>query len=276
MGRRAVPLLIVAGAATITYWDVGAGLVGQWTSDANYAHGPLVPPLAAYFAWRKRAALAACRVQPHIAGLALVVFSLGLLLAGVAASELFLARVSIVGVVAGSIWYLFGAAFVRLLVFPIAFLLLMVPLPAIVLNEIALPLQLVASTVGETVLRAGGVAVRRDGNVLELAAMQLEVAEACSGIRSLAMLVTFALALGRFYEYSARRMWALAIATVPVAVATNAARVAATGFAAHAWGAAVVDGIVHSAAGSAAFTAAVLLVLTLDRLFHPHAKLEAQ
>jgi exosortase len=141
------------------------------------------------------------------------------------------------------------------------------------LNEITVPLQLAASTIGELVLRGAGVAVRREGNVLELAAMQLEVAEACSGIRSLTTLLAFALAFGRLCHYPPGRMCALAAGTLPVAVATNAARVAATGLAAHTWGKPAADGFLHSASGTLAFTAAVLVVLALDRLLHPPAKL---
>jgi exosortase len=273
VARRLLPLLLLAGAATITYWDVGVGLVRQWMTDDNYAHGFLVAPLAVYFAWRSRSALAACEVRPSAWGLLIVVCSLGLLVAGVAASEVFLARISLVGVIVGCTWYLLGAQCVRVLAFPLVFLLLMVPPPAIVLNEVTLPLQLTASTLGELVLRGAGIAVRREGNVLELASMQLEVAEACSGIRSLTMLMTFAIAFGRLCDYSPRRMWALAAGTIPIAVATNAARVAATGLAAHTWGKATADGFLHSASGTLAFAAALLVMLAVDRFVRPPARL---
>lgn len=263
--RTALALLVLVAAGAITYWDVVAGLAHQWLTDDDYAHGFLVAPLALYFAWRSRAALLACPVRPNAGGLLIVAASLGLLVAGAAAAELFLARVSIVGVTVGCLVFLLGWRHVRILAFPLAFLLLMVPLPALVSNEITLPLQLAASTIGEIVLRGAGVAVRREGNVLELATMQLEVAEACSGIRSLVMLLTFVLAFGRLNDYSSRRMWALALVTVPVAVATNAARVAGTGFAAHSWGSATAEGLLHTASGTLAFTTAVIALLAIDR-----------
>jgi exosortase len=263
---RLAALLPLLTAAVVTYWDVAAGLLRQWMDDANYAHGILVPPLAAWFAWRQRRALAAAPRAPNVLGLPIVGAGLALLVAGHAAAELFLTRVSLIVVIAGATLYLLGAGHLRILAFPIAFVALMVPLPAIVFNQITLPLQLAASTLGELALRAIGVAVRREGNVLELASMQLEVAEACSGIRSLVMLLTFAIAFGRLNDYPASRTVVLALSTVPVAVLANAARVVGTGYAAHAWGPDTAGGFLHGLSGALVFCVAVAVLLVVDRL----------
>ena len=145
----------------------------------------------------------------------------------------------------------------------------MVPLPAIVFNQIAFPLQLFASQVGEVTLRAAGVPVLREGNVLELEVLRLEVAEACSGIRSLVSLFTFAVVFGHLSQSSTRRLCLLAIATVPIAVAANAARVAGTGLAAHVWGKSAAEGFLHTASGTLLFVIAVTLLLSLNRVRRP-------
>jgi exosortase len=142
----------------------------------------------------------------------------------------------------------------------------MIPLPAIVFNQLALPLQLLASQLGEVSLRAAGIPVLRDGNVLELETVRLEVAEACSGIRSIVSLLAFGLIVGRFGGTPPRGLILLAGATIPIAVMANAARVAGTGLAAHAWGPAVTDGVVHGMAGTVVFVAAAAALLTLHRL----------
>lgn len=253
----------------LTYRDILTGLVRQWAADDNYSHGFIVVPLAVYFGWQRQAELRATPVRPSSLGVVVVMASLGLFVAGVASAELFLARVSLVGLLAGIGLFLLGPVHIRLLAFPLLFLLLMIPLPALVFNEIAFPLQLLASGAGEVALRAAGVPVLRDGNILELAAVRLEVADACSGIRSLMSLLTCAVVLGRVTGCSTARMWLLALSTVPIAVVTNAARVSGTGLAAHRWGTAAAEGVLHTASGGVVFVAAMLALVALERITRP-------
>ena len=263
---RAVALLApLVAALAATYWSIGAGLIRQWGTDDNYSHGFLIVPLALFFAWQRRDRLVAVAPAPDWRGLLLVGGGLLLLATGVAGAELFLSRISVVPVLAGMVLFLLGRAHLRVLAFPIAFLALMVPLPAIVFNQIAFPLQLLASTAGEMTLRGLGVPVLREGNMLELAALRLEVAEACSGIRSLVALLAVALTCGQLGGYSTARLWLLALATAPVAVVANAARVAGTGVAAHYYGAAAAEGFLHTASGALVFVVALAGVAALDR-----------
>jgi exosortase len=248
------------------YLPVLSSLVRQWASDENYSHGFIIVPFALYFAWRKRRALAAAPVEPGIGGLAVVAVSLLVLLAGLAGAELFLTRISLIGVIGGSIWFLWGRAHLRLLAFPVLLLFLMVPLPAIIFNQIAFPLQLLASRAGEAALTLGGVPVLREGNVLELATTKLEVAQACSGIRSLISLLTLGILLGKLSEQPITMRILLAILTVPVAIAANAARVAGTGFAANWIGPEAAEGFFHAFSGWLVFVAAFALLLAARRL----------
>ena len=264
--RSAAAIAIVAVAALAVYLPVLSALVRQWASDDNYSHGFFIVPLAAFFAWERRSALARADVQPRVAGLAIVVASLAVFLAGRLGAELFLTRVSLIGVIAGAVVYLLGWRHLRILAFPIAFLLLMIPLPAIVFNRIAFPLQLVASRAGEFALSAAGIPVLREGNVLELASTKLEVVEACSGIRSLVSLLTLGVVLGHFRE---RRRWGrvlLAVATIPIAIAANAARVAGTGFAAEWIGPAAAEGFFHTFSGWLMFVLAFAALVGVQRL----------
>jgi exosortase len=258
--------IAVAAALGLVYWDILTGLAAQWSHDSDYSHGFVVLPLAAYFVYQRRARLRRARMRPTMWGLAVVCAGFVIFTAGVAAADVFLARISLLPVLAGCVLFLFGAAHLRVLVFPLLFLILMIPLPTIVFNDLTLPLQLIASQAGELALRMAGVPVVREGNVLELVGMRLEVAEACSGIRSLVALLTFALTFSQFSGPSKLRMLGLAIATIPVAVATNAARVAGTGLAAHVWGPIAARGVLHTASGTVAFCAAVLTLVALARV----------
>ena len=251
---------------TATYWDVFVGLIGQWASDDNYSHGFLVLPLAIVFAWQRRERLTAAPPQPDARGLALVASGVLLFALGTLTAERFLARVSLLPVVAGCIAFLWGRVQLRTLRMPLLFLLLMIPLPTIVFNQLALPLQLFASQVGEVTLRAAGVPVIRDGNVLELETLSLQVAEACSGIRSLVTLLTFTIALAQLERRSRRLTLVLCLCTIPIAVVANAGRVTGAGLAAHAWGPAVAEGFLHTASGAILFAAAALVIVMLDRV----------
>ncbi len=264
--RSIVALGLVSTATLVVYLPVVSSLVRNWARDDNYSHGFIVAPFAAYFAWTRRRELGAAPPRPHWAGLAIVAGSLLLLLAGVIGAELFLARVSLIGLIAGVVLFLYGARHLRLLAFPIAFLLLMVPLPAVVFNQLAFPLQLVASRAGEAVLSASGIPVLREGNVLVLPTTTLEVAQACSGIRSLVSLLTLAILLGKLTEprVSARVM--LALLSVPVAIAANAARVAGTGLAADWIGPRAAEGFFHEFSGWVIFVVAFALLLGAQRV----------
>ena len=263
--RTAAALGLVASVALIVYWPVISSLARQWASDENYSHGFLIAPFALYFGWRQRARLAAAVPQPSVVGLGVVALSLMVFLAGQLAAELFLARISLVGVVAGSVWFLFGWQHLRLLAFPIALLVLMVPLPALVFNQIAFPLQLFASRVGELALATTGIPVLREGNILELSTTRLEVVEACSGIRSLISLLTLAVILGKLNEPRRWARVALALVTVPIAIAANAARVAGTGVAAYWIGPEAAQGFFHTFSGWLVFVMAFAVLLGVQR-----------
>jgi exosortase len=257
--------LVIAGIGLV-YSRVLASLVNAWEVDGNYSHGFLIVPLALYFVWERRRRLVAAEPKPTAFGLVILAGGICILLAGLLGSELFLSRVSLIVVLAGIVLFLFGWRHLRMLVFPLAFLLLMIPLPAMVFNRIAFPLQLVASRFGETIISAANIPVLREGNVLVLANTSLEVAEACSGIRSLVSLITLALVYGYFTD---RRLWArLAIvaSAVPVAIVANGARVAGTGIAAHYIGPDAAQGFFHEFSGWVVFILSFLLLLAIQRL----------
>ncbi len=256
--------LIAIGFAVL-YRHVAAKLVYDWWNDGNYSHGFVIIPIAGYLAWERRDRFNALKKQPSIVGLFVIIGSILVLAVGVLGSELFLTRISIVGTAVGVVLFLFGWARLRALAFPLAFLLLMIPLPAIIFNQIAFPLQLLASRLGEVTMSSFGIPVLREGNVLILANTTLEVAEACSGIRSLITLLTLAIVLGYFTDSRAWVRTLIALSAIPVAVISNGARVAGTGISAHIWGPAAAEGFFHEFSGWIVFMAAFAMMLGLQR-----------
>jgi exosortase len=281
MSRRSLTAVVAVTSAVLwLYATTLSSLAAQWASDEDYSHGFFVAPLAAFFLWERREAFRHLDPQPSRSGLVLIIMSLGVFVAGRLGAELFLTRISLVGLLAGIVWFMAGRAHLRAAAFPLAFLVLMVPLPAIVFNQITVPLQTVAARTGEIVIAAAGVPVLRDGNILQVPGRTLEVAEACSGIRSLISLFTLAIVLGYFADPSARggrgdgrrsgerrtaARVALVVAALPIAIVANAARVAGTGLACYWLSPAAADGFFHGFSGWLMFAIALTGLLVAQR-----------
>lgn len=273
--RALTGTLLVVGAVCLVFWQVFVRLVDAWIVDGNYSHGFLIIPLALYFVWERRHRLRAAPVQSSWLGLIAIAGGILILLAGLWGSELFLSRIALLPVIAGIVLYLFGWAYLKILWFPIAFLFLMIPIPAIIFNQIAFPLQLLASKFGEWAISVFGIPVLREGNVLVLANVSLEVAEACSGIRSLVSLITLGLVYGYFMD---TRLWVrtlIVIAAIPVAIVANGARVAGTGMAAHWIGPEAAEGFLHEFSGWIVFIFAFVMILFIQKLIKRFAPLPA-
>lgn len=180
-------------------------------------------------------------------------------------AELFLSRFSLLIVLAGLLVLFLGWSAFRAVLFPWAFLLLMIPIPAIVFNQITFPLQLLASQVASTVLPWLGVPVLREGNVIILPAMALEVADACSGIRSLMSLATLAVIYGYLMESKVRLRVLLAIASLPIAVAANSLRVVGTGLLVQYWDPDKAQGFFHEFQGWLMFVVSLMMLYALHK-----------
>ena len=240
-------------------------LVQQWWDDPNFSHGFFIPAFSAFVIWQTRKKLAAIPVAPAWWGLGMIAGSLLIMIVGVLGAELFLSRSSLVFLLAGLAIYFLGWRYFRAMLFPWAILFLMIPIPAIVFNRIAFPLQLLASQFASSLLDTVGVPVLREGNVIQLPAITLEVAEACSGIRSLITLGALAIIYGYFLERIVSRRVILAIAALPIAVVANGLRVMGTGLVGHYWDPAKAHGFFHS------FSGWVIFVVSLGLLFSLHA-----
>lgn len=258
--------LIVIGVLTAAlYWPVLARLVVQWWNDPNFSHGFFIPLFSAFLLWRKRSHLSAVPVKPSWMGLALVGVALFLLIVGVLGAELFLSRSSFVFLIAGLIVLFEGWPRFRAALFPWLFLFLMIPIPTILFTQITFPLQLLASKLATHILAWSGVPVLREGNVITVPAMSLEVAEACSGIRSLLSLGTMAIVYGYFTEASLRLRVLLAIAAIPIAVFANAVRIVGTGLLVQYWNPEKAEGFFHSFSGWIIFVISLLMLIALHR-----------
>ena len=248
------------------YGPILARLAGQWWHDPNFSHGFLVPVFSGFVLWKDRASIAKLPPAPSLWGLLAVSFGLFLLVAGVLGAELFISRISLLVLLAGLIVFFGGWPLFRAVLFPWGFLFLMVPIPAIIFNQVTFPLQLLASKLAASVLPVLGVPVLREGNILHLPTMPLEVAEACSGIRSLLSLATLSVVYGYLMESSIGIRVGLALASIPIAVAANSLRIVGTGLLVQYWGQDAAEGFFHIFSGWLVFVVSLIMLFGVHQL----------
>jgi exosortase len=301
-------VLAVVFALVFVYASVLAKLSHDWWVDENYSHGLLIPFVIGYILWSERDKLRHRRYKPSLLwGGAAILMALFALWIGVAGAELFMQRTSLVLMLAGVAVYFWGGQLLRFVWVPLSLLLLAIPIPVIVFNKIAFPLQLFASRCAVWSMRLFDIPVLRQGNVIELMPLnsletkKLEVVEACSGIRSLMTLMTLAVVFayfsypgpsngdgesgdgsGRTDLFGWLKNWGLwrstliVLSAVPIAILTNALRVSGTGILAHYYGVRVADGFFHSFSGWVIYIVAFLLLFAfgwgLDRLLSLFSK----
>ncbi len=249
----------------VVYYRILGKLVIDWWKVPDASHGFLVPLFAAYLVWEKRKILRSTKAMPSWSGIAVMAMGLVVLLLGVYGSELFLSRVSLLIVLAGVVLCFGGRPFLKELRFALLVLLLAIPLPSIIFNQITFPLQILASKLAANLLPMCGVPVLREGNVIELAVMKLEVAEACSGIRSLMSLFTLAVFYGYFVEKSIWRRVALVLASIPIAIAANAVRILGTGLCVQYWDPDKAMGFFHEFSGWVIFLVSLVCLYLVHR-----------
>jgi exosortase len=228
-------------------------LAEEWENDPNYSYGYLIAPLALFFIWERRELLTRLPARGSALGLAVIALALLVFLGGMMGGVYYLTRISVVILVPGIVAWLVGWQRVRAIAFPLLFLALMVPPPYFLWAYVAAPLQEFAAVAAEKALFALEVPVLRTGNVISLANTDLEVAEACSGLRSLLALVTTGIVFGYFFGKSALQRVLVVLSSVPIAILVNAARVAGTGWLAYHYGADVAQGYYHEFEGFGMF-----------------------
>ena len=284
--------LLVAAAIAFVYASVLIKLGRFWWDDPNYSHGLLIPFIIGYIIWTERERLSQIESRPSVfRGGAMTACALLLLWAGTAGAELFVQRTSLLLMLAGALVYFKGFRLLKMLFVPLLLLALSIPIPVIIFNKVAFPLQLFASRCAVWAMRLFDIPVLRQGNVIELmpkgarTTKKLEVVEACSGIRSLMTLVTLAVVfayftrprsndgdggsggfLSRIKTYGFWRSIILVASAVPIAILTNALRVSGTGVLAHYYGTEVADGFFHSFSGWVVYIVAFLLLFAVGWL----------
>ncbi len=245
------------------YYQTIFSMVKDWYNDSDYSHGFLIPFISAYIIWTNREKIFTIRIKPDNLGLLVLFFGLSLYILGITGAEFFTMRFSMIPVILGIVYYLCGREMVKSVLLPVGFLVCMIPIPAIVFNIVAFPLKLLAANIATNIIQFVSIPVVRDGNIIHLTDMSLEVADACSGIRSLMSMIALGVAYAYIFQKNMLKRTILVLCIVPITIITNVGRVTGTGILSHYVGPSAAQGFFHEFAGIVVFLVAFAMFISV-------------
>ncbi|MBT6339269.1 MAG: exosortase/archaeosortase family protein [Desulfobacula sp.] len=263
---KQISFTLIAITLIPLYYQVFIDLINDWSSNDNYSHGYFIPFISIYMIYSIRSELSNIKIKPQNLGLLLLITGLAQLLIGKIGSEFFVQRTSIVTVLFGLTLFFGGLSLTKKMLIPIFYLILMIPLPAIIWNRIAFPMQLFSSALTEKVIQLTGIAVFREGNILHLAQTTLEVVDACSGLRSLTIMFALSAVIAWFATCSTKKKWIIFATAAPIAVLLNITRLTFTAMLASKYGSDVAQGFLHEFSGLVTFALGLTVLVIISKI----------
>ena len=224
-----VTMAVLALAVLWFYWPVLAKLFGDLAENEDYSFGLLLPLVSGYIIYLKLPQIRSYLWRPSWLGLLFIAVGFALYIVGELGADLYVPRVSFVIVITGLLFLMGGWGLVRLLLFPLFLLILMFPLPGLLTKQLTMPLQLISSRLATAMLQMVGIPAFCQGNVIDLGVRQMQMVEACSGLRYILALFALGVIFCYFFQ---RRLWKillLLMVLIPSAIVANAFRVMAMG-----------------------------------------------
>jgi exosortase D (VPLPA-CTERM-specific) len=256
-------MVFALAVAVVPFARVLNQLVGMWDSTPEYSHCMLLPLISAFLIFRERAVLARMRFEGSWAGVAVLLAGAGLWGVAELSTIWVIEQYAFIVVIYGLTLALVGRAAFRRLWMAMLILLFTIPLPMFFSNSLSLHLELISSAIGVDVIRLFNIPVYLDGNVIDLGVYQLQVAEACSGLRYLFPLMTLAFIVAYFFRASLWKRALLFLASVPIAILMNSLRIGLIGVSVAYWGQKMAEGVLHYFEGWVVFMISTGLLLVL-------------
>lgn len=266
---------LLIGAFLWFYFPVITDLVDEWGRNPNNSHGFLIPFIAAYFLWMQKERIREVSLDPSNSGVLLVLIGVAVYVLGYLGAAHTTIRISMFFFVAGSLIFLYGYGLFKAISFPYFYALFMIPVPHYLYENIAFPLKLIVTKASVFIIGLLGIPVIREGNIIMLENITLQVVDACSGIRSLTSLLAITVAYAYLTQNSRLRMIVLVLFSIPIAVFSNIFRVVVTGILSRYYGASAAEGFFHEFAGLGVFILSFLLVFIAGFLLNKKGKLQS-
>jgi exosortase D (VPLPA-CTERM-specific) len=247
-------------AFVVCYFGTLKGLIDVWYTDEDYSYGFLIPLVSAYLIWDRRVLLKSIPLSSNRIGGLFFFFFLFVSVYGILGSSPSAVRPAIPFMLLAIVLFCFGTPVCKVLFFPLFFLIFMIPLPTAVQAGIGVPLKLVSTKLGAGILDVFGISAFVQGNIIDLGAIQLQVVDACSGLRYILPLLALGSLFACFFEKIKWKQAALVIFTIPIAVITNGIRIGATGFLSQKYGSGMAEGFFHAFSGWLVFMFAFVLL----------------
>lgn len=272
--KEVVKVVILLIALSILFWPVLTELLKDLYINNNNSHGLVVPFISLYILWEKRSNLCMQPIQPSYIGLIALVACLIIYIVGYAGRIEILPRIAFVTAILSIVLYISGKQVFSLIVFPLFFLYFMIPVPVSIESLVSFKLQLWVTQISSAILSGLSFTVLREGNILYFANCSLEVAEACSGIRSLTAFIMIGCLFGYRMNGSFLRRSIMPLIAVPLSFVVNVARVTGTGILAHFYGSRVARGFLHEFSGIAVFLVGLVLFWGVYRIVEKKERLK--
>jgi len=263
--RETIALAALALVLAGVYGPVAVELFKDWGRDPNYSHGYLIPVVSAILVWRRRKELASMKASPSAWGFLGLLLAGAALVFGAAGAEVFTQRMSLLLALGSLVLLLWGWRILGRTTFPLAFLFLAIPMPYVIYYGVTGPLQGLAARCAVAGIQGVGILAVGEGNIIHLPGTSLEVAEACSGIRSLYAFLALGALFARSLPVPSWGRWLVFLLTIPLSVLGNAIRVWGTGVGAHLFGPEVARGMIHESFGLIIFAISLVLLLLLGK-----------
>jgi len=256
----------VVALVVIAYWDTFRTLWLTWQTNANYSHGTLIPPIAAFVFWAERKRISGRASGGSLWALVAIVLALGVHVLSIRAGVFMTQGYSFVLLVAGVIALFLGGRALRAAWFPVSYLIFMLPMPPVLMSEVSFRLKVFAARAGSALAIKLGIPLARVGMTIHMPAGSLRIADPCSGLRSLIALIALGALFGYFSRGPVWKRLALFLSAIPIAVAANIVRITLLCVVANVWGIEAALGFFHDVSGVLIFVLALVGLFVVQRL----------
>lgn len=251
---------LIFSSFIVLYFSTFQQLIQTWFSNEDYGHGFIILPISLYLVWKKKEILLNERIEPSGWGYVLIIFWVFFYVTGIAGNISTFADISMILFLIGSVSILIGRNTAKEIIFPICFLLFMFPIPSEIYVRITNPLMLFATDTSYHLLSVLNIPILKEGNLLYLPNYSMEVVNACSGIRSLSMIMALALLIGYFSTTSNTIRALFFVISIPIAIFGNALRITITALLAYYWSTRAAEGFSHTIAGLVTFFVSLVIL----------------